>query len=52
MSFIKSPYRSVMTDKHLENGLRVASTLIKLNLNRVVQKKLAAYFSLNCFYKD
>ena len=39
MGFIKSPYRSVMTDEHLKNGLRVASTSIKVNLNRVVQKK-------------
>ena len=53
MGFIKSPYQSVMTDKHLENGLRVASTSIKVNLNKVVQKKKpAAYFSPNCFYKD
>ena len=37
MGFMKSPYRSMMTDKHLENGLKVASTLIKVNLNRVVQ---------------
>ena len=53
MGFIKSSYRSVMTDEHLENGLKVASTSIKVNLNKVVQKKnSAAYFSLNCFYKD
>ena len=39
MGFMKSLYRSVMTDEHLENGLRVASTSIKVNLNRVVQKK-------------
>ena len=26
MGFMKSPYRSVMTDEHLKNGLRVAST--------------------------
>ena len=53
MGFMKSPHRSVMTDEHLENGLRVASTSIKVNLNRVVQKKkLAAYFSLNYFNKD
>ena len=53
ISFIKSSYRSVMTDEHLENGLKVASTSIKVNLNKVVQKKnSAAYFSLNCFYKD
>ena len=49
---MKSPYRSVMTDEHLENGLRVANTSIKVNFNKVVQKKPAAYFSLNCFYKD
>ena len=47
MDFMKSPYRSVMTDEHLENGLRVASTSIEVNLN-----KPAAYFSPNCFYKD
>ena len=26
MGFMKSPYRSEMTDKHLENGLRVILT--------------------------
>ena len=31
-----------MTDEHLKNGLRVASTSIKVNLNRVVQKKKPA----------
>ena len=36
MSFMKSPYRSVMTDEHLENGLKVARTSIKVNLNSVV----------------
>ena len=36
IGFIKSPYRSVMTDEHLENELRVASISIKVNLNRVV----------------
>ena len=36
MGFMKSPYRSVITDKHLKNGLRVASTSIKVNWNRVV----------------
>ena len=45
MSFIKSSYRSVMTDEHLENGLRVASTSIKVNLNRVVQKKSQLHIS-------
>ena len=29
MDFMKSPYRSVMIDKHLENGLRFARTSIK-----------------------
>ena len=29
MGFMKFPYRSVMTDEHLENRLRVASTSIK-----------------------
>ena len=36
MSFMKSPYPSVMTDKHLKNELRVVSTSIKVNLNRMV----------------
>ena len=36
MGFMKSPYRSVMTHEHLEKRLRVASTSIKVNLNRVV----------------
>ena len=31
MGFMKSPYQSVITDKHLKNGLRVASTSIKVN---------------------
>ena len=45
MGFMKSPYRSVMTDEHLENGLRVVSTSIKVNLNRVVQKKSQLHIS-------
>ena len=45
MGFIKSPYQSVMIDKHLENGLRVASTSIKVNLNRVVHKKSQLHVS-------
>ena len=45
MGFMKSPYRSVMTDEDLENGLRVASTSIKVNLNRVVQKKSQLHIS-------
>ena len=45
MGFMKSLYRSVMTDEHLENGLRVASTSIKVNLNRVVQKKRQLHIS-------
>ena len=45
MGFMKSPYRSVMTDDHLENRLRVASTSIKVNMNRVVQKKSQLYIS-------
>ena len=49
MGFMKSPYRSVMTDEHLENGLRVASTSIKVNLNRVVQKKAACIFLTELF---
>ena len=39
MGFMKFPYRSVMTHEYMENGLRVASISIKINLNRVVQKK-------------
>jgi len=35
---MKSSYRSVLTNEHLENGLRVASTSIKVNLDKVVQK--------------
>ena len=35
MDFMKS-YRSVITDKHVENGLRVTSISIKINLNRMV----------------
>ena len=35
---MKSPYRSVLTDEHLDNGLRVASTSIKVNLDKVVKK--------------
>ena len=38
MGFMKSPYRSVLTDEHLDNGLRVASTSIKVNLDKVVKK--------------
>ena len=45
IGFMKSPYRSVMTDEHLENGLRVASTSIKVNLNRVVTKKIQLHIS-------
>ena len=45
MGFMKSPYRSVMTDEHLENKLRVASTSIKVNLNRMVQKKSQRHIS-------
>ena len=40
--FMKYPYRSVMTDEYSKNGLKVASTSIKINLNKV---------ALNCFYK-
>ena len=46
IGFMKSPYRSVMTDEHLENGLRVASTS---NLNRVVQKKIQLQFLTELF---
>ena len=45
MGFMKSPYKSVMTDEHLENGLRFASTSIKVNLNRVVQKRSQLHIS-------
>ena len=45
MGFMKSPYRSVMTDEHLKNELRVASISIKVNLNRVVQKKSQLHIS-------
>ena len=45
MGFMKSPYRSVMTYEHLEDGLKVASTSIKVNLNRVVQKKSQLHIS-------
>ena len=45
MGFMKSSYRLVMTDEHLENKLRVASTSIKVNLNRVVQKKSQLHIS-------
>ena len=45
MGFMKSPYRSVMTDKHLKNGLRVASTSIKVNWNRVIQQKSQLHVS-------
>ena len=49
MGFMKSPYRSVMTDEHLEDGLRVASTSIKVNLNRAVQKKPSCIFLTELF---
>ena len=42
---MKSPYQSVMTDEHSENGLRVASTSIKVFLNKVVQKKSQLHIS-------
>ena len=45
MGFMKSSYRSVMTDKHLKNGLRVASTSIKVNWNRVVKQKSQLHVS-------
>ena len=45
IGFMKSFFQSVVTDKHLENGLRVASTSIKVNLNRVVQKKSQLHIS-------
>ena len=40
MSFMKSPSQLVLTDEHLENGLRVASTSIKVNSDKVVKKKI------------
>ena len=42
---MKSPYQSLMADQHLENGLRVASISIKVNLNRVVQKEIHLHIS-------
>ena len=45
MGFMKSPYRSVMTDKHLENRFRVPSTSIKIYLSRVVQEKRQLHIS-------
>ena len=45
MGFMKFSYRLIMTDEHLENKLRVASTSIKVNLNRVVQKKSQLHIS-------
>ena len=38
LGFMKSLRRSVLTDEHLENGLRVTGNLIKVNLDRVVGK--------------
>ena len=49
MGFMKSPYRSVMTNEHLENRLRVASISIKVNLNRVNQKKASCIFLTELF---
>ena len=49
MGFMKSPYRSVMTDEHLKNGLTVASTSIKVNSNRVVQKKASCILLTELF---
>ena len=45
MGSMKSLYQSVMTDEHLKNGLRVANTSIKVNFNRVVQKKSQLHIS-------
>ena len=45
MGFMKSRHRSVKTDEHLENGLGVASSSIKVNLNRVVQEKTQLHIS-------
>ena len=45
MGFMKSPYRSVITDEQLKNGLRVASTSIKVNWNSVVQQKSQLHVS-------
>ena len=42
---MKYSYRSVMTDKHLENGLRFASTSIKVNLKSGSEKNPATYFT-------
>ena len=49
IGFMNSPYRSVITDKYLENRLRVASTSIKVNLNRVVKKKGSCIFLIELF---
>ena len=49
MGFMKFSYRSVMTGEHLENRLRIASTSIKVNLNRVVQKKTSCIFLTELF---
>ena len=49
MGFMKSSYRSVTTNKHLENGLRVASTSIKVNFNRLFQKKASWRFLTELF---
>ena len=45
MSFMKSAYQSVMRDEHLEIEFRVARISIKVNLNRVVQKKSQLHIS-------
>ena len=36
VGYMKSTHRTALTDEHLENGLRVASTSIKINVNKIV----------------
>ena len=49
LGFIKSPHRSVLTEEHVENGLRVASTSIIVNLDRVVGKKASFRSPISCY---
>ena len=49
MDFIKSPCRAVVTDEHLENGFRIASTSAKANLNKVIKKKASCMFHTELF---
>jgi len=45
MGFMKSSYRSILTDEHLGNGLRVTSTSIKVNLDKVIRNKSQLHIS-------